>query len=281
MVGFFITLRKLLLLRGKPLPLINRVIEFRIRVRHFPSVHKEFKTFHIFRIFRLLFRQRRNFNRMIDNKCRLNQVFLYKFFKEKIQNIAFFMPVFKFDMMFFGSGSRLFQGMNRRKIHAAVLFYRVNHGNPGKRLSKIHFFSLINNFRRPQNLLRHIAVKILGQIHHPVIIGVSLIQFHQGKFRIMPGVKPFVTENPSDFINPFQPADNQPLQIQFQRNPEFQVLVQRIKMRLKRPGGSASGIGNQHRRFHFHKSLPVQIPADRAQNLRTLDKGIFDFRIYN
>ena len=68
-------------LLGETLPLINGIVQLRVSVGHFPAVHKEFKPLHIVRILRFLLGQRRDFNGMIHYKCRLYQMFLYKFFK--------------------------------------------------------------------------------------------------------------------------------------------------------------------------------------------------------
>ena len=52
-------------------------------------------------------------------------------------------------------------------------------------------------------------------------------------------------------------------------------------MRLERPCSGAAGILHQHRCLHLHESLSVQIPADRADDLGTLDKGILHLRIHD
>ena len=47
------------------------------------------------------------------------------------------------------------------------------------------------------------------------------------------------------------------------------------------PCRSSSGVAHEDRRLHFHKALSVQISPDRAENLRTLDKGIFYLRVHD
>ena len=86
----------------------------------------------------------------------------------------------------------------------------------------------------PQNFLCHMTVQILCQIHHAVIICICLIQLHQGKFRIVSGIQTFITEYTSNLINSFQAADDQSLQVQFQRDTQFYIFVQCIEMCLKR-----------------------------------------------
>ena len=97
----------------------------------------------------------------------------------------------------------------------------------------------------------------------------------------MPGIKTLIAEFSPNLIHTLHSAHNQSLQIKLQRNTKLQILTQRVKMRLKRPRSCASCIGHQHRRFHLHKSLSIQITADRTDYLRTLDKCILNLWIHN
>ena len=97
----------------------------------------------------------------------------------------------------------------------------------------------------------------------------------------MPCVKPFIPEHPSDFIYAFHAAHNQSFQIQLQRNPQLKVFTQRIKVRLKRPCRRTAGIGDKHRRLHFHKSLFVQVSSYAADYLGAFDKRVPDVLIHD
>ena len=131
------------------------------------------------------------------------------------------------------------------------------------------------------HLFCHIAVKVLGQVHHAVVIRVGLVQLHQRELRVMPRVESLVAEDAPDLVDALHPADNQALQIKLERNPQAQVLVERVKMRLKRPCGRAAGVRHQHRRLHLHKALSVQISADRADHLRTFYKCLPRFLVHD
>ena len=52
--------------------LVDRVIQLRVSICHFPSIHEELETLYIFRIFWLFLRQRRDLNRVVHNERRLN-----------------------------------------------------------------------------------------------------------------------------------------------------------------------------------------------------------------
>ncbi len=48
-----------------------------------------------------------------------------------------------------------------------------------------------------------------------MVVGVSLIDFNLGEFRVMLGRDAFVAEITADLIDPFQSTDDQPLEIEF------------------------------------------------------------------
>ena len=153
---------------------------------------------------------------MVQNKGRLNQVLLCKLLKEQIQDIALLMAPLKLHSLFLGNSSCLLQGMNLVKINSGILLYRVHHGDAGKRLAQIHLHAFISNGGGTKHLLSHKTVQLLGQVHHPVVIRIRLIQLHQGELRVVPGIQTLVAEYTPNFINPLKSAYNKPLQIKLQ-----------------------------------------------------------------
>ena len=281
MVRLLVSLSKLLFLCLETLSLINGIVQLRISVRHLPAVHEKLKTLHILRIFRFLLGQRRNLDGMVHYEGRLNEMFLHILLEEQVQNVALLMSLLKCNVMLLRQRSRLLQSLHLIPVHTGILLHRIHHCDTLKRFSKIHLDSVIDNLRGSQNLLGNMAVKILCQVHHSIIIRIRLIQFHQRKFRIMSRIQSLVAEYPADLIDSLQASDNQTFQIQFQRNAQLQVFVQSVKMRLKRSCRRSACVCHQHRSLDFHKALAVQIFADRADDFRTLDKSILYLRIHD
>ena len=189
---------------------------------------------------------------------------LYKFLKEKVQNIALLVAFLVLNMMLVCSFSCLFQSMNFIKIYTGIFLNSVKHSDTLKRLAKIHLNTIVYDFRCAQNSLSNITVKILCQIHHAVIICICLVKLHQCKFWIMTGIKTLVTEYAANLIYFFKSAYDQALQIKLQRNTKLQIFVKSVEMCFKRSCRSSSCIGNQHRSFYFHKAFSRQIGTDRA-----------------
>ena len=171
--------------------------------------------------------------------------------------------------------------LNLLKINPCVLLNGINHGQPLKGLSKVNLHLSIGNKSSPTYLLGYMAEHVLRQIHHAVIIRVSLVKLHQGKLRIMSGIQPLIAEHTANLVDPLHTAYNQPFQVQLQGNPQLHVLVQSIIMCLKRPCRRPAGIANQHRGLHLKKALVIQIAADTADNLRPHDKGLFYILIHD
>jgi hypothetical protein len=64
----------------------------------------------------------------------------------------------------------------------------------------------------------------------------------------------FVTEVTVDFEHTFEAAHNQTLQIQFRRDTQVHIHIQRVVMGDERTGRRAAGDHLHHRGFDFHKA---------------------------
>ena len=60
------------------------------------------------------------------------------------------------------------------------------------------------------------AVQVLGQIHHAVVICICLIEFHQSELRIVSCIKAFISEYAADLIYFLETAYDQSLQVELQ-----------------------------------------------------------------
>ena len=114
-----------------------------------------------------------------------------------------------------------------------------------------------------------------------MIIGIGLIKLHQCKLGVVPCIKTLVTENAAYLIDLFNAADYQPLEVKLKGDTQLEILVKGVKMCLKGSGSGAAGVDDKHGGLHFHKSLTVKEAADRADDLRALDKGVAHLRVDN
>ena len=74
----------------------------------------------------------------------------------------------------------------------------------------------------------------------------------------MPGADPFVAIHPPQLKHPLHAANQQSLEVQFERNPQVQRHIERVVMRFERAGRGAAGHGMQRRAFDLDKPLAGQ-----------------------
>ena len=211
MVGLFITLGQQFFLLSKTLTLVDGVVELRICVAHLTAINKQLKALHIIGLVGLTLCQRRNLHRMIHNKHRLNQVLLHIFFKEQVEDIALGMARLIVDALFICQLLCGFCIGDLIKVNTGILLYGFQHGHTLKGFAQIDHFLSIGNEGSAAHLLGHMAEHILCQVHHAMVVGIGLIQLHEGKFGVVTGVHSFVAEYPTDLIHPLQAADDQTL----------------------------------------------------------------------
>ena len=114
-----------------------------------------------------------------------------------------------------------------------------------------------------------------------MIIGVRLIQLHKRKFRIVARIDALVAEHAADLIHTLKAADDQALEVQFKRDAQAHILVQRVIMRLERARGGAARIGDEHRGLDLNEALRVKIAADAAYHLGALDESVLHVGVHN
>ena len=281
MVCFLISCVSKSILRFETLSLVNRVIELGICVTHFPCINEQLETLYLIRIRRFLLCQRRNLDRMIHDKCWLDQFFFTVFLEEQVDDITLLMTFFIFNMMLICKLLSCFIICNFIKVNSCIFLDRIIHGQTFKRFAEIDLDTIVGNLRRTTNLLCQITEHRLSQFHHAFIICICLIKLHQSKLRIMTGIYTFITEYTSDLINSLKTTNDQSLQIKLKRNTKLNIFVQCIIMSFKRSCCSTACICNQHRSFHFHEVTVCKEVTDFFQNLGTFDKYVLAVLIHD
>ena len=104
----------------------------------------------------------------------------------------------------------------------------------------------------------------LGQVHHRAVVAVGLVGFEHREFGVVLLADPLVAIDAAKLVHAFDAADHQPLQMQFQRDPQVEVDVERVVVRFERPGGGAAGDRVQRRTFHFDEA-PAWLSVSRIE----------------
>jgi len=136
---------------------------------------------------------------------------LYELLKEQVDDVAAHMTVFIMNLLLISQLLSLFRSGNLIKVNTGIFLNCINHGQTLERLAQIDLYLCIRNQGGTAYLLSHMTEHILCQIHHSIIIGVGLIQLHQGKLRIVAGVQSLVTEYTSNLVYALHAAYDQTL----------------------------------------------------------------------
>ena len=98
-------------------------------------------------------------------------------------------------------------------INARMFFDGINHGDTFKRRFERNGFIAQLNFSSAINIQTDFLHHILGEFHHPVIVLVSHVNFHGGKFGVVRTVHTFVTKVFRKLIHSFKTSYNKPFQV--------------------------------------------------------------------
>ncbi len=90
---------------------------------------------------------------------------------------------------------------------------------------------------------------------------------------------PFIPEIAVDLVDAFDASHYQALQIQFRRDPQIQIDVERVVMRDKRTRHRAAIERLHHRSLYFEKSSFIQLPPQRPYDVRSCNEDFANFRI--
>ena len=123
-------------------------------------------------------------------------------------------------------------------------------------------------------LLCHGPQQVFRQVHQVIEICIGLVKLKHGEFGIVPRGQPLVTEIPVNLVDPFKTTHHETLQIQFRRNTQEQVHVQRIMEGSKRPRDRPTRYRLHHRGFNLQKITCIEVLADVLNNLAAHPEGV-------
>ena len=70
--------------------------------------------------------------------------------------------------------------------------------------------------------------EVLGEVHHVVVVGERLVRLEHRELGVVAGVDALVAEHPADLEDPLEAADDEPLQVQLERDAQVGVDVERV-----------------------------------------------------
>ena len=147
-------------------------------------------------------------------------------------------------------------------------------GRRGNGATRLIWLALVGEVLLAVQFAADVAEHALDQGHHVFQVGVGRVQLHQRELGVVPGADALVAEDAPDLVDLLQAADDQALEIQFQRDTQVQFQVERVVVGQEGPRRRAAGDRLQHRRLHLQIVLPVQILAHGAHDLDAVDQPL-------
>ena len=165
--------------------------------------------------------------------------------------------LFERNILFFGQGSGFFKAHILPEIYASNFLDGIYHMNAFKWFIDLDFSSLI--VYRSISTYRDSCMlnNSFCQVHNILEVCISLVNFNRRKLWIMSSVHSFVTEDTSDFIDPFHTTYNEALKVQFSCNSKHHIDILGIVMSNERTGSSTTCFIVENRSFDFKEALPV------------------------
>src|SRR5437773_1328670 len=129
--------------------------------------------------------------------------------------------------------------------------------------------------------LRQIGEELFGELHEILIVRIGLIELEHGEFWVVLRGHAFIPEVAVDLVHALEAADDQPLEVELRRDPQIEVHVEGVVVRLERARDGAARDGLHHRRLDLEEAARVEERADpldepRAQQEDLADLGVDD-----
>ena len=110
----------------------------------------------------------------------------------------------------------------------------------------------------------------LGQLHHVLDVGEGLVGLHHRELGVVARRQTLVAEHPTDLEHPVHAADDQPLEVQLEGDPQVHRHVERVVVGDERTGVRTTGLGVQDRGLDLHEAAGLQRATEAG------DHGVAD-----
>src|SRR6266498_94067 len=265
----------------EPVTLFNGVVLFGVGRGNFLAVDAALEDFNGGGVLRRELGERHEFLWQMRDEDRLNQLRFDLFFEERPGDFEVFLRLADLRAEFLGASPAL-RGRQFKPIRAGVFPDEVLVFGAAQGQGKVDRFQdlalgvAVLDLERAEHGGRDVADQGLHQFHHLLVIAISLVSFEHGELGVVLARKTFVTEIAADLEHTVKTADEQALEVKFQRDAEIKIAPERMMLGDERLGGRAAGNGLHHRRLHFHKATRVEEIANLADDGAALEEDLLD-----
>ncbi len=124
---------------------------------------------------------------------------------------------------------------------------------------------------------------LLGQLHDVRVVDEGLVELEHRELGVVARRQTLVAEHAADLEHLLEAADDQPLEVQLERDAQHEVQVQRVVMGEERARGRAAGLLVQHRTFDLDVAAAREERTDRVErgeaNLEDRTRALVDDQV--
>ncbi len=255
------------------------VVEFGVGVGEFHAFDVEFEAFGDRRVVLLALGERADGGWVVDHEDGAFQRVFDEFFEELVDDDVV-VDVVGEDAFFLGEGDD---------------FFMIGHGEACGGFEEVGVFFAwpgwgeVDGFVAPwkdeafafeAHLLFNdggcVANDGLGEVHHGLVVAVGLIDFDHREFGVVCCVDPFVAEDAADFVDPFDAADHETLEVKLKGNSHVELDVEGVVVCDEGAGGCTAGDGVEDGGFDFYEAVAAQSLADGVDDRGAEEHAIED-----
>ena len=195
----------------KALALVDGVVQLREGVAELAGGDEVLKALGKERVIALALGQRRNLDGVIVDEGGLDEFVFDAFLKEQAEALALGKARLRLEAggLAGGAGSRVVRPVGI--IHARELLHRFLHGHARPLAAQVDDLALIGHVRGAADLVGHVFVELLDEVHHAVVVGVGLIHLHGGELGVVARVHALVAEDAAHLVDALEAADDEAL----------------------------------------------------------------------
>ena len=172
--------------------------------------------------------------------------------------------------------------LDREKIDAGMLAHQFGHrtARPGR--GQLDLRPAIGEVQTAGRRLGDMSDDLLGQAHHVGVVGIGLVELERREFGVMPRRQALIAKAAVDLEHLVgEPADDEPLQMQFRRDAEEELHIERVVVRDEGLGRGAARDRVEHRRFDFEIAARQQKGAHRRDDAAAPAQCLAALRVHD
>ena len=215
----------------EPSPLLDGIVQLRVAVAQLARIDEDLEPLGEPRIVAIDPCERRDLGRVTGHERRAHDVGLAQRLEQLLDQLAAAPAFLPADAVLLGERPQFVDRLARMDRAADLVRHGVDHPHPRPRLGEIERPRHGSpDHRRADRVACGLGDQQLADVHHVVPVAERLVELHHRELGVVAGRDALVAEDAADLVDPLHAADDQPLEVQLQRDPQVQLQVERVVM---------------------------------------------------